>query len=73
MDGPGGHSVQEVHISLRCLELRSRHVGSHVIRGAAILELVKPGCHQIGGQGIPATPTDGKAWCRVNEAGFDRF
>lgn len=37
MDCPRSHPVQEVHLRQRRVELRDRHVGSHVLRGAALL------------------------------------
>lgn len=42
--------LQEVYISQRCVELWHRHVGSDVIRRAAILGDVQPGCEYCSPQ-----------------------
>ena len=44
--------LQEVYISQRCVELRHRHVGSDVIRRAAILGHEQPGCKKNYLQGL---------------------
>lgn len=37
LDSPRSHSVPEIHLSQRCVELWYRHVGGDVLRGAALL------------------------------------
>ncbi len=44
MDGSRGHSLQEVHLRQRRVELRYRHVGGDFIWREALLGDVQPGC-----------------------------
>lgn len=44
MDGAGGDSVPPLQLSLRRVELRHRHVGGDVVRGAALLGYGHPRC-----------------------------
>lgn len=44
MDSSRGHSLQEVYLSQRCVELWYCHVGSDLIRRATLLGDVQPGC-----------------------------
>lgn len=59
LDSARGDRVQKVHVGLGCVVLRSRFVGSDVIRRAAVLELVKSGCHQEHREGISSAGADG--------------
>lgn len=43
VDGPGGHLLQEVHHSQRCVELRCRHVGGGFVRRETLLGHEQPG------------------------------
>lgn len=43
LDRPGGHSLSEVHVCQRCLELRDCHVGGHELRRTALLGHEQPG------------------------------
>lgn len=47
MDGPRGHSLQEVHHRQWCVELRYRHVGGGFIRREALLGHEQPGCESF--------------------------
>lgn len=44
MDGTRSDPVQEVHLCQRRVELRDRHVGSHVLRREAVLGHDQSGC-----------------------------
>lgn len=45
VDGTGSNSVPQVHVIVRCVEFRRRHVGDHVVRRETVLELDQPGRH----------------------------
>ena len=44
VDAPRGYSIQEVHHSQRCVELRYRHVGGGLVRRETLLGHEQPGC-----------------------------
>lgn len=59
LDSARGDRIQKVHVGLGCVVLRCRFVGSDVLWRAAVLELVKSGCHQEHREGIPSAGADG--------------
>jgi len=59
VDSAGSHRVPEVHVSLRRLELRHRHVGGHVVRRAALLDVVQPGRDQGHREELSTSGADG--------------
>ena len=59
MDGSWGDRLPQVHVGVGLLELRDRDVGSDVVRGETLLELVQPGRHQGCGEGLQTHSTHG--------------
>jgi len=43
VDSTWSDSVSQVHVVVRCLEFRCRHVGDYDVRWTSILELDQPG------------------------------
>jgi len=59
VDSPRSDRVPEVHIGVRRLEFRHRHVGGHVLRRETLLDLVQPRCDQGHREELPSSRANG--------------
>jgi len=57
VDGAGGDRFPEIHVRLRCLELRNCLLGGHVLWRETLLELEQSRRHQVHRKGIQVCET----------------